>query len=435
MDLSLVDALDDDASFFADTDDVHGVRLDASLVVTPSTPCAEPDSDARSPVPDHDPTDALLTDPFDASDIATLPSAVDATLHTSPAPHPARCITPPPPSPPLHHSHFAHPHAHAPLLSHPSSPLQENVPAGHLSAHTVKAEQFEDDIFGDCVIDVDVAGCGAGLGGDGRMDDEYLSANLASVATGTTRPVAKDKLAQRKQRNKESARRYREKQVARRRHLENYTRTLCEQNRELETLHDRLLSLTCERSFAMDGRGPHGGDPARAMYGYGVQPVYSATHATTAASAYHAHVNAALDARAAAVHGRSQPVYGGGRSRLRGHHRSQSSGHVHVPSEVGAHHAAYLSTLESPTVSHNMHSTLLNQRGDAHDQGILLPGSVHMQARGQQGASHAESSVYYGRAAVYVHASTQDFDQRSRTRALTPSLSPSERHFATSGRL
>lgn len=57
----------------------------------------------------------------------------------------------------------------------------------------------------------------------------------------------KDKLAQRKLRNKESARRYREKQVARRRQLENYTRTLTEQNRELESLHDRLLTLTCER--------------------------------------------------------------------------------------------------------------------------------------------------------------------------------------------
>lgn len=57
----------------------------------------------------------------------------------------------------------------------------------------------------------------------------------------------KDKLAKRKLRNKESARRYREKQVARRRQLENYTRSLTEQNRELENLHDRLLTLTCER--------------------------------------------------------------------------------------------------------------------------------------------------------------------------------------------
>lgn len=61
----------------------------------------------------------------------------------------------------------------------------------------------------------------------------------------------KDKLAQRKLRNKESARRYREKQVARRRQLENYTRTLTEQNRELESLHDRLLTLTCERRMRL----------------------------------------------------------------------------------------------------------------------------------------------------------------------------------------
>lgn len=61
----------------------------------------------------------------------------------------------------------------------------------------------------------------------------------------------KEKLAQRKLRNKESARRYREKQVARRKQLENYTRTLSEQNRELELLHQRLLTLTCDRRLRM----------------------------------------------------------------------------------------------------------------------------------------------------------------------------------------
>lgn len=66
-----------------------------------------------------------------------------------------------------------------------------------------------------------------------------------TAAGATTAMSAKDKLAQRKQRNKESARRYREKQVARKRQLEFYTKTLTEQNRELETLHDRLLTLTC----------------------------------------------------------------------------------------------------------------------------------------------------------------------------------------------
>lgn len=75
---------------------------------------------------------------------------------------------------------------------------------------------------------------------------------------------AKEKLAQRKLRNKESARRYREKQVARRRHLEHYTRTLTEQNRELECLHDRLLSLTCERSIHVEGAGHRAALPDRA---------------------------------------------------------------------------------------------------------------------------------------------------------------------------
>lgn len=78
-----------------------------------------------------------------------------------------------------------------------------------------------------------VAGGGAGKKG-GKMEENEVKR-------------VKDKLAQRKLRNKESARRYREKQVARRRQLENYTRTLTEQNRELESLHDRLLTLTCER--------------------------------------------------------------------------------------------------------------------------------------------------------------------------------------------
>lgn len=64
----------------------------------------------------------------------------------------------------------------------------------------------------------------------------------------------KDKMAQRKLRNKESARRYREKQMARRRQLEDYTKTLTAQNRELESLHDRLLRLTCERRMRVQER-------------------------------------------------------------------------------------------------------------------------------------------------------------------------------------
>lgn len=61
----------------------------------------------------------------------------------------------------------------------------------------------------------------------------------------STKP--RDKSTQRKLRNKESARRYREKQVAKRRQLEDFTRTLAEQNRELESLHEKLLSLTCRQ--------------------------------------------------------------------------------------------------------------------------------------------------------------------------------------------
>lgn len=77
-------------------------------------------------------------------------------------------------------------------------------------------------------------------------DSESKSANSPAPPMSPA-DKQKEKLAQRKLRNKESARRYREKQVARRRQLENFTRTLAEQNRELEALHDRLLALTCER--------------------------------------------------------------------------------------------------------------------------------------------------------------------------------------------
>jgi len=73
------------------------------------------------------------------------------------------------------------------------------------------------------------------------------SNNSNSNSNSSAAEKAKEKLAQRKLRNKESARRYREKQGARRRQLENFTRTLAEQNRELEALHDRLLALTCQR--------------------------------------------------------------------------------------------------------------------------------------------------------------------------------------------
>jgi hypothetical protein len=63
-------------------------------------------------------------------------------------------------------------------------------------------------------------------------------------------PKIRDKSTQRKLRNKESARRYREKQVSKRRQLEEYTRSLAEQNRELESLHEKLLTLTCDAHLA-----------------------------------------------------------------------------------------------------------------------------------------------------------------------------------------
>lgn len=87
-----------------------------------------------------------------------------------------------------------------------------------------------------------------------RVDCNVTDDSIPNTYTRVTRVVQvspevrnKHKLAQRKLRNKESARRYREKQVARRRQLENYTRTLTQQNRELELLHQKLLSLACER--------------------------------------------------------------------------------------------------------------------------------------------------------------------------------------------
>lgn len=81
----------------------------------------------------------------------------------------------------------------------------------------------------------------------GGTHSETHSANTRPREPVTEAERQKEKLAQRKQRNKESARRYREKQVARRRQLENFTRSLAEQNRELEALHDRLLALACDR--------------------------------------------------------------------------------------------------------------------------------------------------------------------------------------------
>lgn len=83
---------------------------------------------------------------------------------------------------------------------------------------------------------------------DGTSSGDSASTSARGAQSPSAR--AKEKLAQRKLRNKESARRYREKQVARRRQLESFTRTLAEQNRELEALHARLLALTCDNRAA-----------------------------------------------------------------------------------------------------------------------------------------------------------------------------------------
>lgn len=74
-----------------------------------------------------------------------------------------------------------------------------------------------------------------------KNEDPILDDDVSTSSIGKPR----DRSTQRKLRNKESARRYREKQVAKRRQLENFTRNLAEQNRELESLHEKLLSLTC----------------------------------------------------------------------------------------------------------------------------------------------------------------------------------------------
>lgn len=75
----------------------------------------------------------------------------------------------------------------------------------------------------------------------------------SSEARAPARGKPRDKTTQRKLRNKESARRYREKQVAKRRQLENFTRSLADQNQQLELLHDKLLSLTCGQPDARPG--------------------------------------------------------------------------------------------------------------------------------------------------------------------------------------
>lgn len=450
MDLSLVDALNDTDSFFGDTDDVGSDGLDHSVVVTVSTPCDNGVTDVSCRQSDADAdadADALITDPFGDDDLPNLPHPGSTPLDESHTPPPVP-TSPVPNSSPLNHSQSPLSHAHSACIpnhsslhqSHPSSPLQENVHVNHLShhaaiAHSGKVADFDDDIFADAVLDGETVSA-LTLAHASRLENAYLNANAISTPTGASRPVTKDKLAQRKQRNKESARRYREKQVARRRHLENYTRTLCEQNRELESLHDRLLSLTCERSFALEARGPHSGDASRSMYAYGMQPAsYSPSHATSPTTAYQP-MHAALDHDVSASHAASPSAYSRSRGRSRGrtHSRSHSVAQAHAHADANAQHAAYLSTISSPSVSHDMQSTLLRQRSNNQQHGMMVPGSVHLQGRVPHVPASGEQPAHFARA-MYVHASTTGFKEPIRTRPIAPSLAPSERQFATSGRL
>lgn len=97
----------------------------------------------------------------------------------------------------------------------------------------------------------------------GREPSAGVGAGVGARGTGSVKPP-KDKTVQRKLRNKESARRYREKQVAKRRQLENYTRSLADQNQQLEALHEKLLSLSCGQnppSIPPGRSGPIGNTP------------------------------------------------------------------------------------------------------------------------------------------------------------------------------
>lgn len=147
-----------------------------------------------------------ILDPFETVPLTSATSQ-NITIATSPTPAPSPAPPPPPAAP----------------SAGDGSPLQENRP-------------------------LNVA--------DGGVRAKKKKRERAKKEPAAPECKALDKLAQRKLRNKESARRYREKQVARRRQLENYTRTLTEQNRELELLHERLIRLTCERGIENDAIPP-----------------------------------------------------------------------------------------------------------------------------------------------------------------------------------
>lgn len=443
-----MDALDDEPNFFDDTDDIDSDNLEHSGMVTGSTSCGDGIADVvcrQSPTPQ---SAAFIGDSFEADNLPALPHPGSTPLEEAHSPEPVQTALQSDPSPlndphsPLSHPHSEHPLDHSPLhQSHPSSPLQENVPAESLNPHMgvgqpLKAGEFVDDRFPRDMLDIDVSDLNRAH--VGMTEDVYTNTNAVPVTPTATRPAGRDKLAQRKQRNKESARRYREKQVARRRHLENYTRTLCEQNRELESLHDRLLRLTCERSLAMEVRGAsRGGNPAQSMYGYGVE---SATYSSSNPAAspmpayHHPTMHAISNHNILASQAASPPAYPNNCAHARTQSQSHPLAQVRGHANPNVHHAAYISTLSSPSVSHNMQATLLPQRSESHDQGILLPGSVHTQGNMHQIASGGERSAPYARG-MYVHASTNGFERPIQARPIAPSLAPSERQFAAPGRL
>lgn len=196
MDLSLLDNIPDSPLFEAKNDPFSH---DSDYLFLQNDPFTSDTLPLSDPVPVKD---ELVLDPFEAS---AMPVANNCSL----------------PTPPPSALAMLPPNAHQPSRPpEPPSPLQENRPANARP----------------------------------KVKKRVVKRPVPSVKKEPLSPDArnKDKLAQRKLRNKESARRYREKQVARRRQLENYTRSLTEQNRELEIIHDKLLRLTCERRSAID---------------------------------------------------------------------------------------------------------------------------------------------------------------------------------------
>ncbi|CAN8073083.1 unnamed protein product [Agarophyton chilense] len=239
MDISLLDVLPPSPLFDDRVDDV--LAANAAFIMDPFT--ASPslaDDCCLAP-----PRTQLLLDPFDSPPIPLASAAPFLPSPLSPSP-----LSPSPLSPAacLHPFMSA---ADAAVISDPmpTSPSlqQENLPANNCpapprpSASSTRAPAQRR--LNAAVVPSAAANSAAANGPSAAV------AVAAVAAAVSAEQRSKDKLAQRKLRNKESARRYREKQVARRRQLENYTRTLSEQNRELEVLHHKLLTLTCQRSM------------------------------------------------------------------------------------------------------------------------------------------------------------------------------------------